>query len=94
MLSDLTIILSNFVAVEMISHRNPPFPFESINVGILLSATEICGGIPGAVNSKITPKFTLLYSFCRHLFSQLLSSLILLISNPYFFDKPFYQHWY
>ena len=53
-LSDLTILLSNFVAVEITSQQNSPFPYESmpawismalalpINVGILLSATEFC----------------------------------------------------
>ena len=53
-LSGLTIMLSNFVAVEMTLHQNSPFPFESmpawismalglpINVGILLYATEFC----------------------------------------------------
>ena len=53
-LSGLTIMLSNFVAVEMTLHHNSPFPFESmparismalglpINVGILLYATEFC----------------------------------------------------
>ena len=53
-LSGFTIMLSNFVAMEMTSHKNSPLPFESIpacvsmahavpiNVGILLSATEFC----------------------------------------------------
>ena len=49
-------MLSNFVAVEMTSHQNSPFPFESmpawisialafpISAGILLSTTEFCWG--------------------------------------------------
>ena len=53
-LSGITIMLSNFVAVEMTSHQNSPLPFESIpawismalalpiNVGIHLSATAFC----------------------------------------------------
>ena len=58
------------VAVEMTSHQNSPLPFDSIpawismalalpiNIGILLSATEFCLGVPGAVNSKIIPSAT------------------------------------
>ena len=84
-------MLSNYVAVDMTSHQNSPLPFESIpawismalalpiNVGILLSAAEFCLGVPGAVNSKIIPRLALSHSFCRRLFSPLLSSLILLI---------------
>ena len=77
-------MLSNFVAVEMTSHQNSPFPFESmpawisialalpISAGILLSTIEFCWGVPGAVNSKFTPKFCLLHSFWRLWFSPLL----------------------
>ena len=54
------------------------------SVGIFLSTTELCWGVPGAVNSKITPRFCLSHSFWRLLFSPLLSSLILFISIPYF----------
>ena len=61
-------MLSSFVAVEMTSHQNSPLYFDSIpawinmalalpiNVGILLSATEFCWGVPGAVNSKVIPR--------------------------------------
>ena len=99
-------MLSKFVAVEMTSHQNSPFPFESmpawinialallISAGILFSTTDFCWGVSVAVNSKITPKFCLSHSFWRLLFSPLLSSLIFFISIPYFFDKPFYPHWY
>ena len=57
-------MLSKFVAVEMTSHQTSPFSFELMpawislglalptNVGILLSTTEFCWGVPGAVNSK------------------------------------------
>ena len=91
-LSGLTIMLSTFVSVEMTSHQNSPLYFDSIpawismalalpiNVGILLSATEFCWGVPGAVNSKVIPRFALSHSFCRILLSPLSSSLILLIS--------------
>ena len=53
-LSGIIIMLSYFIAVEMTSHQNSRFLFESIpawinmalalpiNVGILLSATEFC----------------------------------------------------
>ena len=96
-LSGLTIILSKFVAVEMTSHQNSPFfafipPCINIaldlpiSVGIFLSTTEFCWCVPGAVNSKITPRFCLSHSFWRLLFSPLLSSLILFISIPYFQD--------
>ena len=99
-LSGLTIMLSNFVAVEMTSLQNSPLYFDSIpawismalalpiNIGILLSVPEFCWGVPGAVNSKTIPRLALSHSFCRLLFSPLLSSLILLISILYFFDKP------
>ena len=102
-LSGLTIMLSSFVAVEMTSHQNSPLYFDSIpawismalalpiNVGILLSATEFCWGVPGAVNSKVIPKLTLSHYFCRLLFSPLLSSLILLISMLCFFDRVLIQ---
>ena len=62
-LSGLTIILSKFVAVEMTSHKNSRFSFAlipacinialglPINVGIFLSTTEFCWGVPDAVNS-------------------------------------------
>ena len=98
-LSGLTSMLSSFVAVEMTSHQNSPLYFDSIpawismalalliNVGILLSATEFCWGVPGAVNSKVIPRLALSHSFCRLLFSPLLSSLILLISMLCFFDR-------
>ena len=57
-------MLSNFVAVEMTSHQNSPLYFDSIiagismdlalsiNLGILLSASEFCWGLPCTVNSK------------------------------------------
>ena len=95
--------LSKFVAVEMISHQHSPFPFESmpawisialalpISTGILLSTTEFCWGVPGTVNSKITPKLCLSHFFWRLLFSPLLSSLIFYISIPYFFDNPIFS---
>ena len=41
------------------------------------------------MNSKIIPRFCLSHSFCRLLFSPLLSSLILLISILCFFAMPF-----
>ena len=59
------------------------------SVGIFLSTTEFWWGVPGAVNSEITPRFSLSHSFWRFLFSPLLSSLILFISIPYFLDSPF-----
>ena len=71
----LTIILSKFVAVEMTSHQNSPFSLALMpacinialalptSVGIFLSTTEFCWGVPGAVNSKITPRFCLSHSF-------------------------------
>ena len=102
-LSVLTIMLSNFVAVEMTSHQNSPLYFDSIpawistalalpiNVGILLSATEFCWDVAGAVNSKVIPRLALSHSFCRLLFSPLLSSVILLISMLCFFDKILIQ---
>ena len=55
-------MLSSIVAVEMTSHQNSPLYFDSIpawinmalalpvNAGILLSTTEFCWGVPGAVN--------------------------------------------
>ena len=94
-------MLSKFVAVEKTSHQNSYYPFESmtawisialalpISVGILLSTTEFCWGVPGAVNLKITPRFYLSQSFSRLLFSPQLSSLILFISIQYFLDNPF-----
>ena len=36
-LSGLTLILSNFVAVEMTSHRNSPLPFESMPAWISMA---------------------------------------------------------
>ena len=74
-LSGLTIMLSSFVAVEMTSHQNSPLYFDSIpawinmalalpiNAGILLSTTEFCWGVPGAVNSKVIPILALSHSF-------------------------------
>ena len=102
----LTIILSKYVAVEMTSHQNSPFSLELMptcfniglalptGVGIFNSRTEFCWGVPGAVNSKITPRFCLSHSFWRLLFSPLLSSLIPFISVPYFLDNPLHAHWY
>ena len=102
-LSGLTIMLSSFVPVEMTSHQNSPLYFDSIpawinmalalpiNAGNLLSTTEFCWGVPGAVNSKVIPILPLLHSFCMLLFSPLLSSLILLISMLCFFDMLLIQ---
>ena len=68
-------MLSKFVAVEMTSHQNSPFSLELMtacinialalptSVGIFLSTTELCWGVLGAVNSKITPRFCLSHSF-------------------------------
>ena len=97
-LSGLTIMLSSFFVAEMASQQNSPSYFDSIpawinmalalpvNTGILLSSTEFCWGVPGAVKSKAIPLLALSHSFCRLLFSPLLSSLILLISMLCFFD--------
>ena len=94
-LSVLTIMLSRFVAVEITSHQNfllscwfnPDCIIIAlalpIRVGIFLSATEFCCSVPGAVNSKITPRFCLSHSPWRLLFSPLLSSLILFTSMLY-----------
>ena len=94
-LSVLTMMLSNFVAVEITSHQNfllscwcYPACFIidlalPIRVGIFLSATEFFWGVPGAVNSKITPRFCFSYSLWRLLFSPLLSNLIFFTSMPY-----------
>ena len=102
-LSGLTIMLSSFVDVEMTSHQNSPFYFDSfpawinmalalpINVGILLSATEFCWGVPGAENSKVIPILALSHYLCSLLFSPLLSSLIILISMLFFFDRLLIQ---
>ena len=57
------------------------------SVGIFLSTTEFCWGVPGAVNSKITSRFCLSHSFWRLLFSPLLSSLIFYL-NSIFLDSP------
>ena len=98
-LSILTMMFSNIVAVEMTSHQN--FHFSCwfnpaciiialdlpIKVGIFLSTTEFCWGVPGAVNSKITPRSCLSHSLWRLLFSPLLSSLILFTSIPYLLIK-------
>ena len=87
--------VSNFVAVGMTLHQN--FLLSCwfnhaciaialalpIKVGIFLSPTEFCWGVPGAVNSKLTPRFCLSHSLWRLLFSPLLSSLILFTSIPY-----------
>ena len=90
-------------SVEMTSHQNSPLYFDSIpawismalalpiNVGILLSATEFCWGLPDTVNSKVIPRLALSHSFCRLLFSPLLSSLILLILMLCFFDRLLIQ---
>ena len=98
-LSVLTMMLSNLVAVEMTSHQNsllscwfnPAYIIIAlalpIKVGIFLSTTEFCWGMPGAVHSKITPRFCLSHSFWRLLFSPLLSSLILFTSMPYLLNK-------
>ena len=73
----------------MTSHQNSLFSFWfnpawiiialalPIKVGIFLSTTEFCRGVPGAVNSNITPRFCLSHFFWRLLFYPLLSSLIL-----------------
>ena len=94
-LSVLTMMLSNFVAVEMTSHQHfllscwcyPACIIIDlalpIRVGIFLSATELFWGVPGAVNSKITTRFCFSHSLWRLLFSPLLSNLIFFTSMPY-----------
>ena len=72
-------MLSSFVAVEMAPHQNfllscwfnPACIIIAlalpIKVGISLPEAEFCWGVPGAVNSKITPRFcchTLFGDFC------------------------------
>ena len=92
-LSLLTIMLSNFVAVEIPSHQtfllsswfNPACiiiaPALPIRVGIFLLATEFCCCVLGAVNSKIITRFCLSHSLLRLRFFPLLSSLILFTSR-------------
>ena len=98
-LSVLTMMLSNFVAVQMTSHQNflvscwfnPAWIIIAlalpIKFGICLSTTEFSWGVPGAVNSKITSSLCLSHSFWRLLFSQLLSSLTLSTSILCLLDK-------
>ena len=97
-LSVLT-IMSSFVPVVRTSHTNlllscwlnPACIIIAlalpINVGIFLSTSEFCCGVPGALNSKITPRFCLSHYFQRLLFSPLSSSLILFTSIPYLLNK-------
>ena len=65
-----------------------------ILVCIFLSTTELCWGVPGAVNSKVTPRCCLSHYFWRLLFSPLLSSLILFTSMSYLLDKNLDPLWY
>ena len=70
-------MLSSFVAVEMTSHQNSPLYFDSIpawidmalalpvNAGILLSTTEFCWGLPGAVNSKVNSHISFVTFFLQ-----------------------------
>ena len=102
-LSFLTMILSSFVAVEITSHQNfhlscglKPAVINialdlPIKVGIFLSTTEFCWGVPGAVNSNMIPRFCFEHSFWRTLFSPLLSNLTYLMSIPYLDFDSFIQ---
>ena len=99
-LSGLTIILSKFVAVEMTSQQNSPFSLELMpayinialalptSVGIFLSTTEFCWGVPGAVNSKITPRFCLSHSFEDFCFLHCCQALFFLSQFHIFWTIP------
>ena len=96
-------MLSSFVAVEITSHQNfllscglkPAVIIIAldlpIKVGIFLSTTEFCWGVPGAVNSNMIPRFCFEHSFWRTLCSPLLSNLTYLMSIPYLAFHSFIQ---
>ena len=104
-LSGLTIILSKFVAVEMTSHQNSPFSLELMpafinvvlalptSVGIFLSTTEFCCGVPGALKLKDNTQI-LFVTFILE------TSVFSTVVKPYpfyhnsiFFGQSPYPHW-
>ena len=94
-LSGLTIILSKFVAVEMTSHLNSPFSLALMpacinialalltSVGIFLSTTEFCWGVPGAVIQRSHQD-----SVCHILFETSVFSTVVK-PNPVYLNSIF-----